>query len=72
MKRKDDPEVLSSALTADLNKYEDALVSVDETELVEADCCSTQRLFELKQHLKWSIEAGCIANYCQRNSKGNV
>ena len=36
MKRKDDPEVLHSTLTASKNKYEETVVSVDEMELVEA------------------------------------
>ena len=36
MKRKDDPEVQSSALSAIKNKYEGAGVSVDGTELVTA------------------------------------
>ena len=36
MKRKDDPDMLSSTLTAMKNKYEDHGISVDETELVAA------------------------------------
>ena len=36
MKRKDDPEVLSSVLSAIKSKCKDAGVSVDETELVTA------------------------------------
>ena len=36
MKQKDDPEVLSSVLSAIKNKSDDAGVSVNETELVEA------------------------------------
>ena len=36
MKRKDNPEVLSSVLSAIKNKYEDTGVSNDETELLAA------------------------------------
>ena len=36
MKRKDDPEMLSSTPSAIKNKYKNAAVSVDETELVVA------------------------------------
>ena len=65
--------MLSGALSAIRNKYEDARVSVDEKELVAALIAAALKGYLNSINiLKGKIEVRHVAGYCQRDSKGNA
>ena len=67
--KKGDPKVLKSALSAIRNNCEDAGVSVDETELMEALIAAASKAHPTLSSVNWNKT---VARYCQRDGKGNV